>query len=1073
MGFFQFSSTSSDDSSTDNGHLKRPFRGFRMGTLREDMLYSSSHSDPDYTSSSEQSCDTVIYVGANGQSLSDREFTDNEGPPRSVPRTNPRLPRRTSGSRSSGDEGSHSDSGRSAHSDFRFRSDLNRSSPQRIHTYMRESSLSPQRMHTPVREMENYDHVQSPPLSPNPGIVQLPRRINVRAKTPVPSNCSESSFSNSSRTDKMSRQGHIPRPSDHTNQEQWVDGPGAAIYPSTQKAEELWVDGPQAFLLKKEQQKQESMKHMDGTQTFSQKKDQQKPESVKHIFNAKINAEEKWVDGPREMVVGERGASPGKSPQHMSSCRGDRKQQHRDPTQECRVSPIHQTKSSKQTPRSVSDLRERPESTASVDSISSTKANAADSRPVSLHSTPPEGEGISLNADPPQEVKPFVRDWVERHSNHANPNQTENNQIVNSDNQVIGTIESPSHRKPKTHDLRGKRLPSTSTPKQSPKNSPSTSRKSKADGTKLQKSQLPVQTHPTNRVTEWLKSVTVEQGLEKFSPIKHESAVSNKNTNIGSYQDYEILAGGTVSHDVSSCSSVQPESVTEIESLTERRAGTETTLDVEKFNIADVSFDSSVDTNELSGLLLSNRDSIYEIRVEEQLENGKLGQCKALSDIADDETFSNPCSRDNDMSDGEPCGDEMKSKKISFENMCDNSVSRVQCFQSDSGLCDSQYQGFKPKMCNFDRRDNASPAVSEYDNSMEITRLLRKPDGASNPNLLKEQYSENKVEQFFKNDYISNSYSSPLYQASSEVDRKGVSLPTTSPVNCAVYSIPNYELTEKDSPELIYSVNAKPPLPQKPSSSKSPKICSKQNSKSRDVTFSSKVNGTVSNKSSALPVSSGNGKEKDRKEKNGKFSQRSNSQPPSANLSPSSTASLRSCLSKSQSPSNSKLPVFFNGKQSSKEKNRKKDKEAKSSKMGNVRVSEMLRHSPSKGNDSDSGNDSGIVTNEKKLLSPYATITKPRTPSHSSSGHGSDNSSNVSADILALQGNKCNKIHGGTSSGYESMLRDSEATASSSAHDDSETEDNDKKKGSKKKKNQSELKIIFYIIYLYSISNLK
>ena len=38
-------------------------------------------SDADYTSSSEQSCDTVIYVGKNGRMLSDRELTDNEGPP--------------------------------------------------------------------------------------------------------------------------------------------------------------------------------------------------------------------------------------------------------------------------------------------------------------------------------------------------------------------------------------------------------------------------------------------------------------------------------------------------------------------------------------------------------------------------------------------------------------------------------------------------------------------------------------------------------------------------------------------------------------------------------------------------------------------------------------------------------------------------------------------------------------------------------------------------------------------------------------------------------------------------------
>lgn len=42
-------------------------------------------SDPDYSSSSEQSCDTVIYIGPNGTALSDKELTDNEGPPDFVP----------------------------------------------------------------------------------------------------------------------------------------------------------------------------------------------------------------------------------------------------------------------------------------------------------------------------------------------------------------------------------------------------------------------------------------------------------------------------------------------------------------------------------------------------------------------------------------------------------------------------------------------------------------------------------------------------------------------------------------------------------------------------------------------------------------------------------------------------------------------------------------------------------------------------------------------------------------------------------------------------------------------------
>ncbi len=42
-------------------------------------------SDPDYSSSSEQSCDTVIYVGPGGAAISDRELSDNEGPPAFVP----------------------------------------------------------------------------------------------------------------------------------------------------------------------------------------------------------------------------------------------------------------------------------------------------------------------------------------------------------------------------------------------------------------------------------------------------------------------------------------------------------------------------------------------------------------------------------------------------------------------------------------------------------------------------------------------------------------------------------------------------------------------------------------------------------------------------------------------------------------------------------------------------------------------------------------------------------------------------------------------------------------------------
>ncbi|XP_076201670.1 kinesin-like protein KIF26A isoform X2 [Aptenodytes patagonicus] len=83
------SSSSGGESSCEEGHVRRPphLRPFHPRTvaLDPDLPVLSLSSDPDYSSSSEQSCDTVIYVGPNGAALSDRELTDNEGPPEFVP----------------------------------------------------------------------------------------------------------------------------------------------------------------------------------------------------------------------------------------------------------------------------------------------------------------------------------------------------------------------------------------------------------------------------------------------------------------------------------------------------------------------------------------------------------------------------------------------------------------------------------------------------------------------------------------------------------------------------------------------------------------------------------------------------------------------------------------------------------------------------------------------------------------------------------------------------------------------------------------------------------------------------
>ena len=230
----QLSSNSSEDSSTDeSGRFRRPLRGFRMGTLREDMLYSSSLSDPDYTSSSEQSCDTVIYVGANGHSLSDRELTDNEGPPKAVPllpRTNPRLPRRTSGSRSSGDEGSASDTGRNFSPVETGRLSINKIYGRDPNAQTRIPVMSQSPTHGGNRDSSSQAG-NTTPLSTSSGY-QMARKANLKQKIP-PSKFKAMPDSSSG--------GRHQNNADSSNlTEQWVDGPGASIVSDNA---ELWIDG--------------------------------------------------------------------------------------------------------------------------------------------------------------------------------------------------------------------------------------------------------------------------------------------------------------------------------------------------------------------------------------------------------------------------------------------------------------------------------------------------------------------------------------------------------------------------------------------------------------------------------------------------------------------------------------------------------------------------------------------------------------------------------------------------------------------------------------------------------------
>ncbi|KAK3578712.1 hypothetical protein CHS0354_008571 [Potamilus streckersoni] len=1067
----KFSSTSSDDSSTDEGRIRtRPLRGFRMGTLREDMLYSSSFSDPDYTSSSEQSCDTVIYIGANGQSLSDRELTDHEGPPRSVPRTNPRLPRRTSGSRSSGEEGSTSDSGRSLISLHHTHvtgltrlptrmgtpiRDVGASSGSRHGTPVREATASSRQV-TPVREIpaSAVEVMQTPPMSPTIGHEHLPRKLGTRSKSQSsPSRKDDAGaqcFTSVNIIDKIQQRPSLMHRTRRTNSESsapiegecWVDGPGAAFYPEQKQGEEQWVDGPQAFLVRTEQPKPDN----------------------RHLYNPKITPEEQWVDGPREMVVSpEKRLGLSKSPMHTTS----KKAHIRDLVQEQKLSQNHQQQTSPSHQRqqltkpshSLHDIKERPESTASNDSNTSIAAQAANSRPNSFGANIEEADQIKNQVES-GEVKPFVRDWVEKHSSMEKETVQVSDSsvgfILNADNQVIATLESAGlHRRPKPGDPHSKKLMmNSSTPKQSPNHSPKGSpmiqRNPQTSTPKLQKSQLPAPANPTRRVKEWLQCVETNRPAECSQTDKEPQQVMlDIAVNTDPCEEFENMAVGNLNilQDISSCSTMYPDTSCDDSQLQEvtdaENSGkifAETTI---QSNLGDISFDSSVDTSELNQSLLLNRDSIYELEMDEQLE-----LCENVgkgAELCDDETFSNAsCAKDSDVLDF----DELQE----FGNMKKSDTAQsVKTLVAENA--DEEGKNNEISVCNnnsgFENLESSTKpkAFENYRYELIKPLLSRKPDGASNPNLISELYPEGKSSlSALREEYLISAALSS--QSVLEMPPK-----FSSTSSSMLRSLEGDGQTVEDMKmDISYS---KPPLPQKPSclksSSSSKPPCGHSIKSSCGLKVCKecqKLNGSQKSPNSHC---SRRDKEKSFKQ------QRSNSQSStlSNGSSPTSLSVNKNNGSKSQSPSQSRLPIFSSKTASSSSKiNKKKEKECK--KVNNGRVNE-LSHSSSRGHDSDSGNDSGIVSNEKNLLSPYATVTKPRTVSHSSSGHGSDNSSTMSTDLHSKQGSTSDKLHGGTSSGYESMLRDSEASESSTAQEDSTSDvsSGDKRRGSKKKKGQN------------------
>ena len=1026
-------------------------------------MYSSalSCSDHDYTSSSEQSCDTVIYVGPNGHLLSDRELTDNEGPPpvgsmifRPSPLT---CHRGYGGSKSSGDEGVASMDGRSTLSDGEGY--VRKTAPKcgASALYSRHASKTSIDSSTLERAKLRTKAFMSPK---HRGVdVNAPEQWidgpAMSAATCVP--CTEAQ-----RTATPSRGVNVYR-SGHTT-EQWVDGPNVArsakCSASSSAPEERWIDGPNA--------------PAPAAQT-------------KHLTG------ELWVDGPREFRVDRGGAVSCQEEAVKGSARGT------------------------QCVESEASL-----GTNALDAGSSTSlAVEPDSRPVSMQSIDVSNHQVAPMPDlcggevsvsnNNESSSSFVRDWLDKH------------RVVPSGG-VTGESRSPHHRNSHRGSDRGKSSPRQPSmdemlfgeTNRKHENSPKSERRKhhKSLSSKPDASPVPSRHSQTShasrhlakgciappsgsdRTAAWVQSV--QQTICATKPMSSNGTTletpSELTPNIvdtmappcdscsGSLY-VECVDEQTLDTDIDSVSTlhVAPEATTVAAETAEEGTQCASVLPSgwytpEELGLRVCVTDQSIcecdkddERNDVSGSVdLSNHQSIYEIQMDEQLEGETRGDtfCRILRD--DVKSFQRQLM-------DRTVGDNTGVRTVASSTLTKPAENNVYNLSQDHVNQNSH------RCLATDNCGNTSPPSSEeskYDDRPVLPSSLRRPDGASNPNLStadpvkpalhSPEYILQSVLTSTPAPMLSTSKSTKPYPGETTVNyalmsrsvegqcsQDGVclssnNLPPKSPTKPTVPTKPSGKpsVLPKPNPRSGGCPRDKPQVPVRTSSIQKSTCCfsvaetrsktkiaapnklekevAERGSRTTGCIGSSKSSASrLPSLSSCIPAKGGHHSSRSSTPPGGRESKRvasnsySKTTPASKTTTSSSKSSKQTSRSKSPSPSKSshvtKLSRFM-GMRSSFDETRK----SRSSSEPGGKKEKM----------------------SKQLLSPYSVISKVRSSSFSgaSSGHGSGSSSGKGGCYQTARKCSSGSKAEGTSSGYESMLRDSEVTGTSSSPHDSTSE---------------------------------
>lgn len=217
------------DNADDKGACVRPY--VRMHT--DDNMKSGS-SDPDYTSSSEQSCDTVIYVGhLNHKEI---DFTDNEGPPSSlpiVPKSKTQSQSQIKNESSTLERKRHNSFSKNASEDQRKADDKSSSHPH--------SSDTAGHHQTPTKQAKGEKLQQSIKGSP---LLQRHQPVSTQTQCDVSGHGSKSAQNSPLHAQKKTKHRTSQSKQDQGTDAEVSQNKGTPVKTAKPPSDETWIDGP-------------------------------------------------------------------------------------------------------------------------------------------------------------------------------------------------------------------------------------------------------------------------------------------------------------------------------------------------------------------------------------------------------------------------------------------------------------------------------------------------------------------------------------------------------------------------------------------------------------------------------------------------------------------------------------------------------------------------------------------------------------------------------------------------------------------------------------------------------------